>query len=265
MEKVFCSDTWKKIFAENGLKTFEDFYHRIQKKRINSNHRRNVSIFQLKIDGVDKNFFLKRFRHCHLKDTIFAFLNTGKFCTQAAFEWSNIKLLEKNNIGAPHCVCFGEQLRLGFERKSFIITEELKGQCLTDFIAQNWGQMTGEEKENLIKSLGNEIKKIHNSWISLPDLYVWHIFISRENEEYTFSFIDLNRMKRHVTNPNEKMEDLGRLHYSMIDKYFDEPIRRKLIETYAGKEKPEKIEKLVRRVKKYSKKFSARRKTKPNY
>jgi len=267
MERVVFANSWKQVLAENGLKTFRDIYYCRNKKRINSNHRRNVSIIHLKVGGEEKRFYLKRFRHSHLKDLIFIFLNVGRFYSQAAYEWSNLKLLRKNNIGAPSRVCFGEQFRLGLERRAFIITEELKGQCLKDFIVQNYEKLPVPEKEKIIISLANTIKKIHRAGISLPDLYVWHIFISKDknvhgDDEYSFAFLDLNRMKRHVNSENERIKNLGRLHYSMIDEYFDDSMRRLLIETYAESAGKKEINKLIRRVKRYSKKYSKRRKTK---
>jgi len=262
MERVVIADSWKQVLAENGLKTFKDFYYQDNKISINRNNRRKVSIIRL--EGADgKKFFLKQFRHSHFKDIIFAFMNTGKFLSQAAYEWNNLEILAKNGIGAPTPVAYGEQFRLGLERKSFIITEELSGQCLSDFVTENWDKLPIFEKEKIITSLAREIKKIHNTEISLPDLYVWHIFISEENingeRTYKFAFIDLNRMKRNMWNKNEKVENLGRLHHSMLEKYFDKSLRRLLIETYAEGMNTEGIEKLIRNVKKFSKKYSARR------
>lgn len=264
MEKVVFANSWKEILAENGLKTFRDFYHCNDKKLINKNKNRNVSIIHLKIGGEGKTFFLKRFHHCHFKDILFTFLNRGKFCSQAAYEWGNIELLSKNDIAAPRAVCFGEQTWLGLEKKSFIITEELKSQCLTEFLAQNWEKLSAEEKDELIISLAQTIRRIHKAGISMPDLYVWHIFISKNEDGYNFAFIDLNRMRK-VNSENEKIKNLGRLHYSMIDKYFDKPMRKLLIESYAGKSSGGEIDKLIHKVKKYSKKYSSRRRTKPSY
>ncbi len=263
MERVVFTNSWEQILAEKGLKSFDDFYRCGGKKTIGKNRNRNVSVIRLKIADEEKIFYLKRFHHSHLKDMLFTFLNTGKLCTQAAYEWRNIRTLAGNNIGAPRRVCFGEQLRLGLERKSFIVTEELKEQCLTDFIAQNWEKLPAPEREKIIISLGQTIRKIHKAGISMPDLYVWHIFISKnENDEYNFSFIDLNRMKQGVAGKNEKIKNLGRLHYSMIDKYFDKPMRRLLIESYAGKSDSGEFDKLIRRVKKYSAKRKKKKKIK---
>jgi len=265
MERVVFSGSWKHILAENGLKKFKDFYRCNRKKCIDKNNRRNVSIILLNTGGEEKTLYMKRFRHSHLKDILFTFLNRGKICSQAYYEWSNLKLLNKNNIGTPERVCFGEQTRLGIERKSFLITEELNGQCLTDFISQNWDKLASSEKEKIIVSLAKTIRKIHKAGISLPDLYIWHIFINKDKNtgEYSFAFIDLNRMKRGIKDKNEKIKNLGRLNHSMTDKYFDKSMRRLLLESYAAKENGTKIEKLIRQVKRYSKKYSARRRVKP--
>jgi hypothetical protein len=263
MEKVYFAASWEQILAKNGLKTFADLYHKENKVYVNRNDRRNVSIIRLDTGKGEKNFYLKRFRHSHLKDILFTFLNTGKFMSQAAYEWSNMKLLAKNNIGVPNCVCYGEDIRIGFERKSFIITEELTQQCFTDFVTQKWATLPQSEKEKIIISLARIIKKIHRLGISLPDLYLWHIYISKnKNGDYEFAFLDFNRMKRNAYGQSERIENLGRLHYSMRENYFDKPLRRLLIATYAENKKPADMERLIRRIKRFSKKYKARRRIK---
>jgi hypothetical protein len=264
MEKIYFADNWQQILAKNGLKSFNDCYHKDNKVYVNRNHRRNVSLIRLKTDNGEKKFYLKRFRHSHLKDILFTFLNTGKFMSQAAYEWSNIKLLAKHNIGVPTCVCYGEEIRLGLERKSFLITEELPMQCFAQFITNNWQSLAQNEKEKIVTSLAKTIKKIHKIGISLPDLYVWHIYIEKkENGDYHFAFLDFNRMKRNAYGQNERIENLGRLHYSMKENYFDKSLRLLFLETYAEKMKAKDLQALIRRVKRYSKKYKARKTPKP--
>ncbi|MCE5340290.1 MAG: lipopolysaccharide kinase InaA family protein [Planctomycetaceae bacterium] len=263
MERVFFADSYEQVFADKGLKTFDDIYNCDDGQQINKNTKRNVSVLRFKTKDGEKKFFLKRLHDSHFKDMLFVFMNTGKIVSQAAYEWGNISRLAKVGVGAPTLACYGEKLLLGIERKSFIITQELDGQCLTDFVAQNWAMLPQLEKEKIIISLAKNIRKIHDAQISLPDLYVWHIFISpNANNDYNFAFIDLNRMKRNMWNKGEKVENLGRLHHSMLDKYFDKPLRKLLIEAYADEKKQREIENLIRRVEKYSRKFSARRKVK---
>lgn len=267
MDRIIFSGEWKDILAEKGYKTFNDLYYKIKKRRIgcSRDHNRTVSTVSLQTNEGEKTLFIKRFRHAYLKDKIFIFLNTGKFLSQAGYEWDNINLLAQKGIKAPKTVCYGEYSRLGFLRRSFIITEEINGQCLTDFISQNWNAMPNYEKEKIIISLAKTIKKIHNAKFSLKDLYLWHIYIHQNgNNEYDFIFLDFNRMRRNVGDKNEFIKNLGRLHYSMIDQYFDNKLKQLLINTYGEGMNNRDMENLTRKIKKYSKKYLARRGTK-NY
>jgi tRNA A-37 threonylcarbamoyl transferase component Bud32 len=201
---------------------------------------------------------------------LFALLNTGRICSQADYEFGNINLLWKKNIGTSSPVCFGEKFTLGLEQKSFIITEELPGICLKDFIAQNWLALPQSEKELLIASLAQFIRKIHKSKISLPDLYIWHLFINEDKTaeglgKYDFAVIDLNRMKRNCQNNGERIKNLGRLYYSMTNKYFDEQICEHLIRSYFSGVSDQRFKKFFRSVKKYAKKIAARRHHQPVY
>jgi len=208
---------------------------------------------------------MKRFFHPHFKDMLFTWRNFGEPCSQARCEWESTKLLSSNGIGTYNPVCYGERTKWGMERKSFIVTEELKGVSLTDYVKQNWQQLNKRQKEKIITSIAAFVRRIHENKFSLPDLYVWHIFL-KENQasgEWEFAVIDLHRMSQNVTNKKRLMENLGRLLHSMTDRYFDEELKRLFIESYAGSDCAGDIHTLLAQVKKYSDKVSAKRKPKP--
>ncbi len=265
MERVEFTGPWKSLLAEQGLKKFSDFYKCPGGKCVNKNKKRDVYALHLNVGGENKKFYLKRFHNPYFKDILFTLLNSGKIYSQGGYEWRNIHLLKKNNIGTSSPVCFGEKLWLGFEKKSFLLVEEIKGQCLTDFVAQNWDKLPQMEKEIIINSLAGAIRNIHKAGIVMPDLYLWHIFISENGndsgDKYNFSFIDLNRMKQ-TNDKNEKIKNLGRLYHSMIDKYFNEQTRKLLLESYLGKTDGKKNDKFIRSVKKYAAKVSGIRRIK---
>jgi len=262
--KIVFADSWQSVFAEFGLKSFDSFFRFSGAERIGRNNKRDVSILNLG-DGRDRKvFFLKRFHNPHFKDIISAWRSFGEPTSQAGVEWANANLLLDNGIGTYRPVCYGEQTKWGIERKSFLVTEKLQSQCLTDFIAQNWSELTQKQKEKIVVSLAKLIRRVHDARISLPDLYVWHIFVSETkcddgSCEYGFDIIDLHRMAHNVTNKNQQMKNLGRLTHSMLEKYFDGDIRRSFIESYAGDNWPRGVASLVARVKKYSDAVSARR------
>lgn len=265
VEKIVFADSWQEVFAEFGLKSFDDFFGYCGGQQINKNTKRDVSILTFGDGAARKVFFLKRFHHPHYKDMLFSWRNFGRLCSQAAVEWKNANLLFENGVETYKSTCFGEQIKWGLERKSFFVTEKLPGLCLTDFVARNWPQLAQSQKEKIITSLAKTIRKIHDARINLPDLYIWHIFIreSQKPNEWDFAVIDLHRMSHNVTDKNRQIKNLGRLDHSMLDKYFDKTMRRLFIESYAGDDWPGGVDKLAGKVKKYSNAVSAKRNPRP--
>ncbi len=264
VEKIVFTDSWQRFFGEFGLVSFDDFFQYSRGETVNRNNKRNVLAFELGGDSEQKQFFMKRFFHPHFKDMLFTWRNFGEPCSQARCEWENIKLLCDNGIGTYRPACYAEKKKWGLERKSFIITEKIQGQALTDFVKQNWQQLDRYQKEKIITELAGFIRRIHEGRFNLPDLYVWHIFL-KENQaagKWEFSVIDLHRMTHNVTNKGEQLKNLGRLLHSMIDRYFDEGLKRLFIESYAADNSDGGVVALAAKVKKYSDKISARRKPK---
>ena len=67
-------------------------------------------------------------------------------------------------------------------------------------------------------------------------------------------------MSRNVTNSHLKIKNLGRLHHSMLDSYFDEELKTLFVKSYAADGRDGDISRLLAQVKKYSDIISARRK-----
>ena len=260
MKKVVFADSWKPILAESGLVTFDDFFN-FFKERLNKSRKRDVQMLTVGEGNNKKVFFMKRVFYPHLKDRFSNLLNFGRACSQAKCEWENANLLISNGIDTYRPVCYGEQTCLGLEIKSFFLTAKVQGQCLTDFVAENWLQMKVKQKEDLMAALAKLIRKVHSAKISLPDLYVWHIYITNRTEagEYEFAIIDLHRMKQNNTSFNKQIRNLGRFDYSMLEKYFDDNLRRVFIESYADDKDPYSIAELAKKVKKYSDWLSSER------
>jgi hypothetical protein len=262
-EKIIFANSWQDFFAELGFSSFDDFFN-YPAKEMSKNSRRNIAPLTLGHDPDRKAFFLKRFRNPHFKDVVSAWRIFGRPTSQAAVEWANANLLSRCGVRTYRPVCLGEQTRFGIEKKSFLITEKLGSPCLTDFIARNFLRLAQSQKEKIIISLAKLIRKIHDARISLPDLYVWHIFVeeSKDAGKWDFAVIDLHRMAHNVTDKNQQIRNLGRLDYSMLDKYFDDKLRQLFIESYAGDDWPGGAACLAAKVKKYSNKISSRKKPK---
>ncbi len=222
------------IFEKAGLKSFADFFNYSEGVTINRNQKRDVVAFSLDADDRRQHFFMKRFFNPHYKDMLFTFRNFGRLCSQAACEWQNANTLLQNGIPTYIPVCCGEETRLYLERRSFLITEKLPGCCLTDFVRDNWTTLSRQKKEMLMTSLGRFVRKIHDARISMPDLYVWHIFMQSKDDRYDLAVIDLHRMSTNTASDRQRIRNLGALDFSMVSKYFDQDMRDLLLDAYFG-------------------------------
>jgi len=264
VQRVVFADSWSRFFAEFDIGTFDDFFERLAAGARGGNSRRNVVSFSLGPDSQKKTFFIKRFFRPHLKDVIFARRNIGESCSQGRYESESARFLLDNGIESYRPVCYGEEKKWGIETKSFVVTEELQAECLSDFVGRKWNAMERSRQEKIVASLGAFVRRIHVLNVSLPDLYVYHIYITENAPgEYEFAVIDLHRMSRNVANKNQKLKNLGRLHHSMLDDHFDDELKRLLIKSYVAGDPDDDVTTLIAQIEKHSDAVSARRKQKP--
>jgi tRNA A-37 threonylcarbamoyl transferase component Bud32 len=236
MKKIKFINDWAVFFKNANLNTFKDFISYSKGTSVNKNSKRDVVEMTIGSGDETKIFYMKRFFSPHYKDMLFAFCNFGRLCTQAELEYKNAKFLLDHDIDTYHPVCFGKHASCGIEKASFVITEKIKGQELTEFVTENFATMSSDQKVALLTALGKFVRKIHDAKISMLDLYLWHIFVTNpsplENNEYDFAVIDLHRMSVHL-NCIDRIKNLGAFDFSMTDKYFDDDLRKVFIKAYA--------------------------------
>ncbi len=263
MQQVVFANSWSDFFAEFDVASFNDFFERLATDARGGNSRRNVVRFCLGADSQKKAFFIKRFFRPHFKDIIFARRNIGEPCSQGRYEWENARFLLDNGIESYRPVCYGEQTTWGLETKSFVVTEELRSRCLSDFIRERWDALERSQQEKIVVGISAFVRKIHALNVSLPDLYVYHLYLTESDAgEYDFAVIDLHRMSRNVTNRNQKLKNLGRLHHSMLDEYFDDELKQLLVKSYAADDWDGDVAALISQVEEYSNAVSAKRRKK---
>ena len=237
MEKIEFVNGWKDFFSKKKLKTFEDFILYTDGRIVNKNKKRDVVRMTFETDDGQRVFYMKRFYSPHYKDMIFAFMNHGQICSQAELEYKNARYLLDRRIETYRPVCFGSRSAYCLEKASFFVTEEIKGREVTDFIAENHQSMTEDQKNILIKAIAKFISKIHNSNISMSDLYLWHIFLinekAAENGNYEFAVIDLHRMSVRL-NLSKRARNLAAFNFSLNEKYFDDKLIKEFFDSYTG-------------------------------
>jgi len=234
VESVVFSESWDSYFEKSGLKAFDDFFKYDKGTVVNKNSRRDVTRFELGRGGGKKTFFMKRFHRPHVKDMIFSFLSFGKACSQAQLEFNNANLLLENNIETYRPVCFGQRVNWGIESESFFITEEIDGVCFAEWLAGNYEKMDDGQMEGVMVSMAEFVRRLHKARISMPDLYVWHLYMLNpiDLDDIKWAVIDLHRMSHSVKDADKKIRNLGALDHSMLDKYFSAEMKKVFIKAY---------------------------------
>ncbi|MCH9021453.1 MAG: hypothetical protein IID32_01660 [Planctomycetes bacterium] len=260
MDVVIFEDNWQTCFNRLGLQSLDDFMNFSAGEIINQNSRRSVLRFSLGEGDTRKEFFMKRFYKPHTKDRLGTLIHYGKFLSQAGVEWTNAKYLLDHDIETYHPVCYGQRRILGLETHSFIVTEKLKSVPLTHFIMDHWADMDDSERNKMIVSMANLVAKLHHAKINMPDLYMWHFFVSRDKDfnQYEYALIDLHRMTINGHKQYQQSKNIAALFYSMLDDYFDEAAKKLFLETYH----PDGYQKLQNKITARVKVIQGRRKEK---
>lgn len=235
MKKITYENHWQSFFEHHGLCSFDDFFNYQDGETINRNTKRSVVVLKLPHNNRTKTFYMKRFFNPHFKDMLFTLQNFGKLCCQGELEWRNANILLENGIETYHPACFGVNSICGIERQSFFITEEINGGCLQDYLVEYWSGLEAREKAALVVKLANFFKTIHTARISLPDAYIWHVYMVKKHDdhaEFDFGMIDLHRMQINTRGSKQAARNLGAFLFSLPEGFLDEDMRQIFLKQY---------------------------------
>ncbi len=266
MKNIIYANHWQPYFEHHGLRSFDDFFNYEDGETINQNTKRNVVVLKLPHNNHTKTFFMKRFFNPHFKDMLFTLRNFGKLCSQGELEWRNANILLQHGIETYHPACFGVNAVCGIERRSFFITEEINGCCLQDYLIEYWSGLEGRDKAALVVKLANFFKKIHTARISLPDAYIWHVYMVKNIDnaaDFDFGMIDLHRMQINTRGTKQAAENLGRFFFSLPEGFMDEGLREVFLKQYLKAEFIEDKLAFIDAINKREKSLLKRRKKRP--
>lgn len=262
-ENVIFETGWDSFFASHQLRRFEDFFNYGEGQTINENTKRNVIVLKFDYNGQKRTFFMKRFFDPHLKDMLAAFGHFGTLCSQAEVEWRNANILLDNGIETYHPVCYGARFCFGIERQSFLITEQIKGPCLLDYLAESWVSLEEAERNNLVVHLAKLFQQIHDARIRLPDSYIWHVYrviSDAAGGGFELGMIDLHRMQLRKNDQRSAAKDLGAFLFSLPDGFMNKNLRGLFMESYLDDGRVCNQDAFRKKVNAWEEKISSRRK-----
>ena len=265
-ESFFVDSDFVKAFEKLGLTSFDAlFSFETGKDPGGSSLPHYRSRLEFKTSEPEKTLYLKRY---HNPDTLTQIKNWfwhSARKSMMSFDLNPTKALAHAGIKTPKTVSYGEQWGVFFEKRSFIITEELPNaepleQKLPDCFKDISKTENLRQQRNFIDRLAQFAKKFHDTGYRHRDFYLAHIFYS---DDGTFYLIDLQRaFKPRILAERFRVKDISQLYYSAPGSAFSRTDRLRFYKSYAGKKPLSKRDKaFIRKVVKKANRI-ARRETK---
>lgn len=183
--------------------------------------------------------FLKRYEQPPILGQIRNWLCHSGRKSFAAAEREAIEDLAAAGVGVPRVVAWGQQWGRIFERKSFLMTEEIRDsqsleRRLPACFADRTTQASLRARRDFIRRFADFIRRFHATGRRHRDLYLSHIFGSDSGE---FCLIDLARASRPLLQRRFQVKDLAQLHYSCPARRFSRTDRMRFYLAYANRSK----------------------------
>lgn len=152
--------------------------------------------------GDPHTFYLKRYVRPPLREQVRRIVSGGLRQSTAGREWNAILALAAAGIPVPEPVAFGQEMRRGIERRSFVVIEEAAGQSLESWLPANWRRDASgavrRRQQQMLHALARQVAAFHAAGFVHRDLYTSHIFVHDNGgpDGAAFTFIDLQRVFR---------------------------------------------------------------------
>jgi hypothetical protein len=144
-----------------------------------------------------------------LNQFVYAYIRKSK--PYKAFH--NATILHKLNINTPEAIAYIEFFKFGFLKESFFISKEFN----YDFTIAHVRDDQPIYKREILKDFALFAYDVHSKGVWHADFSGGNILIKKEQEHYTFSLVDINRMKFHSISGYEGLENFNKLWFNEED------------------------------------------------
>jgi heptose I phosphotransferase len=238
-QSFFVDSCYVKAFKQLGLTSFDSLFS------FDSGHDpggsslpEHRSRLQFETSAPDKTLFLKRYDYPNILMQIKNWFWHNARKSMMSFDLDPVDELARAGIKTPKTISYGEKWGLFFEKRSFIITEELPNaesleQKLPDCFQDRSKAVNLGQQRDFIEQLAQFAKEFHATGYRHRDFYLAHIFYS---DDGTFYLIDLQRaFKPHILAERFRVKDIAQLYYSAPGSAFSKTDRLRFYKSYAGK------------------------------
>jgi heptose I phosphotransferase len=226
---------FEKAFKQMGLNSVEAIFAfeggRSLSKATLAKHRSRI---RFEIENPAATFFLKRYDNVPVPAQIKNWLGHRCIASTMFYDLDAAQKLAAAGINTPQPICYGSEMGILFEKRSFIVTKQIPGESLERLLPPCFAGNKKNLKEcrQFIASLANFARQFHATGYRHRDFYFAHIFHHNGN----FYLIDLQRaFKPLLCSQRYLIKDIAQLSYSAPGKSFTRTDRIRFYLAYAGK------------------------------
>jgi tRNA A-37 threonylcarbamoyl transferase component Bud32 len=163
-----------------------------------------------------RNLYLKRYRKPPLREQLG--LRLRGFGATAQVEWHWLRQLPELGLPGPQAVAYGCRCRAGLERQSLLLTGEVPGKSLEQWVPGELDRRLADRafRARLGADVAKLVARLHASRLVHRDLYLSHVYIDEDADgSVRLALIDLQRVMRPKLRWRRWMiKDLAALAYS---------------------------------------------------
>jgi hypothetical protein len=248
-DAYYIDADYKDAFTRAGLGSIDDIFAFDGGTKLNKSTLKAFRTrIQFELDQPKTTFFMKRYDKPPTLLQIKNWLSAGRRGSTSSFDHVPARELANKGINTPKTIAYGQQWGAVFEKRSFVVTEEIKlsqslERKLPDYFYEDITDESVRKRRNFILNLAAFVKKFHATGYRHRDLYLCHIFYGEKNG---FCLIDLARaFKPGLLCERYRIKDIAQLHYSAPAKYFSLADRLRFYLALSGKSKLEQTDKQV--------------------
>ena len=212
---------------------------------IKSNLAKHRARIQFQLDGT--TMFLKRYDRTPMISQLKNWISHFSRSATADFDRKPCHMLTQDGIGTPKVIAWGSRWGKIFEKRSFIISEEIPNaqsleKKLPDFFYQDHSKQNQHQRADFINSLADFARRFHRTGFRHRDFYLAHIFMDTDGK---FFLIDLHRAFKPLPYRFRfRIKDIAQLYYSSPGKYITRSDRLRFYLRYRQRSKLTFLDKL---------------------
>lgn len=214
---LFIGSEYVEAFKKMGLDSLETIFQFDRGRDLvksNLAPHRNRCVFEL--EGLNKTVYMKRYDSPGKKVQLKSWAEHGRKVSLADCDRLPGRWLSELGILSPKIVAYGSQWEGIFEKRSFIITQEIPGGVSLEKQLPSFFGETGKEafnqRKDFIYKLADLARTFHESGLRHRDFYLSHFFLDSQGRIY---LIDLHRtFVPTLLKGRFKVKDIAQLHYS---------------------------------------------------